>query len=62
MLKEIISQGNFAIWPSISLLMFFITFSAILLWVRRKGNDDHFQYMADLTLDSATTAKEQNHE
>lgn len=60
MLKELISQGNFALWPQISLVLFFATFAAILLWTRRRGMDSHYRYMAGLTLDDAT--EEMDHE
>lgn len=51
MLKELISQGNFAIWPQISLMMFFLTFAGVLIWVWRKGSDNHYRYMAGMILD-----------
>lgn len=63
MLKELISQGNFAIWPQISLVLFFATFTAVLLWTRRRGADTHYRYMAGLTLeDAGRTAEEMDHE
>jgi len=48
MLKNIISQGNYALWSQIALTLFFLTFVFILLWVFRKHSGRHYQYMAQL--------------
>jgi len=51
MLKNVISQGNFAIWPSISLVIFTLTFLGILLWIYRKNAAKHYHDMANMILD-----------
>lgn len=48
MLKNIISQGNYAIWSQIALTLFFLTFVVILFWVFRKHSGSHYQYMSNL--------------
>ena len=56
MLKHLISQGNFAVWPLISLVLFVAVFTAILVWVSRraKAQDDA---MADLVFDDVSKVK-----
>lgn len=48
MLKNIISQGNYAVWSQIALVLFFMTFVGILCWVFNRKTKDHFQYMSAL--------------
>lgn len=51
MLKNVISQGDFAIWPILSTLVFFGTFLAILVWVYRPKGRKHYDHMAQLAMD-----------
>lgn len=60
MLKNVISVGNFAIWPQIGLLLFLFSFIGILIWVRRKNSTKHYQYMAGLAINDG--AVETHHE
>ena len=62
MLKTIISQGDFAIWPEISLIIFCLTFLAILIWVNRKNSGKHYRYMADLVCDEQGARAEEQHD
>jgi len=48
MLKNIISQGNYAIWSQVALVLFFVTFVGILCWVLNRKALPHFQYMSQL--------------
>lgn len=58
MLKTLISQGNWAIWPQISLVIFTLTFVGILLYATRRKAADHYRYMANLTMDETGEAKD----
>lgn len=60
MLKNVISQGNFAIWPQISLVIFLLTFVAILCWVLAGKRKNHYDYMASLTLEEETPVAEKS--
>lgn len=55
MLKNIISQGNYALWSQIALVLFFLTFLCILLWAFSQKTRSHFQYMAQLTEDQTSS-------
>lgn len=48
MLKNIISQGDYALWSQIALVIFFLTFVGILCWAFSKKSGAHFKYMAQL--------------
>lgn len=58
MLKHLISQGNFAIWPQISMVIFAVTFIGILLYVTKGKDRKHYDYMADLALREDSTGEE----
>ncbi len=58
MLKHVISQGDFAFWPQLSLVIFCVTFIAILAVTLRRGAKPHFEYMADLVLQDEKIRKE----
>lgn len=51
MLKNLISQGDFALWPQISLVLFLAVFSAILVWTFRIGSKRHYEAMGNLVLE-----------
>jgi len=57
MLKNLISQGDFVLWPQLSLVVFLATFIAILAWVCRPKATDHYASMAALALDDPTDTK-----
>ncbi len=61
MLKNVISQGNFAIWPSISVVIFTLTFIGILIWISRKKAGKHYDYMANMLLDDDSKQPETRH-
>ena len=61
MLKNIISTGQFDIWPSLSLLLFLGVFVAIVVWVFRKNSDAHYRHMAELTLQDQQPIQENPH-
>ena len=54
MLKNVISQGDFALWPSISTVLFLATFLAILVWVYRPHGRRHYEDMANLAVEDST--------
>ena len=60
MLKQVISQGGFAFWPQLSLVIFTLTFLAILVWVSRKKASQHYQDMANLAIEDSQM--EQRHD
>ncbi len=51
MLKQVISQGDFAIWPQLSLLVFTFTFLFILWRTYRKKVNPHYEQMARLAVE-----------
>lgn len=53
MLKNVISQGNWELFPSIALVIFAVTFAAILYVTTRPKTADHYRSMADLALDDS---------
>lgn len=53
MLKNIISQGDYALWSQIALVLFFLTFTCILCWAFSRKAQDHFKYMAQLPGENA---------
>ncbi len=61
MLKNLISQGNFAIWPEIATVIFAVTFLGILVWVFRKKTSGHYRYMANMILDEQDKQPETEH-
>ena len=60
MLKNVISQGDFAVWPQAAAVIFTLTFLAILAWTYRKGARGHYASMAEMALDDPNT-QEQKH-
>jgi len=54
MLKQVISQGDFAIWPQLSLVVFTLTFIFIFLRVYRKKANPHYEQMARLAIEDST--------
>ena len=58
MLKNVISQGDFAIWPILATLIFAVTFLGILIWTWRKGTKKHYQYMSNLALEEGNKQTE----
>ena len=64
MLKNVISQGDFHLWPQISLVLFVLTFSLIMAWIFRRGSKEHYHTMANMISDDQvpTTKTEQIYE
>ena len=54
MLKNVISQGNWELFPTIALVIFAITFVAILYATTRPKKADHYRAMANLALDDTS--------
>ena len=61
MLKHLISQGDWAVWPQISTVIFAVTFAGILLYVTRGKSRQHYDYMAGLVLDEGGVTEEDGH-
>ncbi len=61
MLKNIISQGNFAIWPQISLVLFLLCFTGVLIWVYRRNAGKHYDDMANIVFDESGPHTEDTH-
>ena len=61
MLKNVISQGDFSVWPIAATLIFAVTFVGILIWTWRKGSKNHYQYMSNLTMDEGNKQTELKH-
>jgi hypothetical protein len=51
MLKDVISQGDYALYPSVAVLIFALTFAFILYKTTRPKAADHYRSMASLALD-----------
>jgi len=51
MLKNVISQGDFALYPSLAVVIFAVTFAFILFKTTRRKTADHYRSMAALALD-----------
>lgn len=60
MLRTLLSQEAAAIWPIISLILFFAFFLSMLAYVYRRKNNDHFERMSKVVFDDG--GKERTHE
>ena len=59
-MKNVISQGDFAFWPQLSLIIFLVTFIAIIAWAYRRKARHHYDTMAKLVMEDQT--RENRHE
>jgi cbb3-type cytochrome oxidase subunit 3 len=60
MLRTLLSQEAAAIWPIISLVLFFAFFLSMLAYVYRRSKTEHFNRMSHVVFDDG--GKEQVHE
>lgn len=61
MLKNVISQGEFHIWPQISLVLFVLTFVCIMAWIFRRGSKEHYHTMANMISDDPMSKTSTEH-
>ena len=51
MLKNVISQGDWALWPQLAMGVFTLTFIGILIYTVRRKAKDHYETMARMALE-----------
>ncbi|MDJ0835136.1 MAG: cbb3-type cytochrome c oxidase subunit 3 [Acidobacteriota bacterium] len=59
MLKNVISQGDWVLWPQLALGVFTLTFIAVVIWTARRKATDHYETMARMALEDT---REQHHD
>lgn len=61
MKAEVMSHANLAIWPTITLVIFFTLAIAVGIWVFRRGSKQKYEQMGRLVLDQNETTQEEKH-
>jgi len=62
MLRDLISNSDFTIWPEISVVMFLAAFVGIFLWTYRRKAVKHYERMGRLALEDGQRAGEAGNE
>lgn len=56
-MKYLMGFLELQIWPQVSLVMFLVMFTTLVLYAMRRRAKSHYEYMADLVLDDGGQAK-----
>lgn len=51
MIREVMEAANLVIWPMITLVLFFVSMLAMLLWVWRKDSEKVYGHLSQLVLE-----------